>query len=88
MSVATARHAEAGPAPPGDTTAQLGPIGRLGGWTAAHFRVVLSAWIVIAVGLGFFAPRVETALSGVGARAWYLPAWARRVLPKVRFGHG
>ena len=24
----------------------------------------------------------------LGARAWYLPAWARRVLPKVRFGHG
>ena len=24
----------------------------------------------------------------LGARAWYLPAWARRVLPKVQFGHG
>jgi RND superfamily putative drug exporter len=23
----------------------------------------------------------------MGARAWYLPAWARRVLPDVRFGH-
>jgi hypothetical protein len=23
----------------------------------------------------------------MGARAWYLPRWARRVLPDVRFGH-
>ena len=36
------------------------------GYTATHFRVVLIAWLVIAVVLGFFAPRVETALSGAG----------------------
>jgi RND superfamily putative drug exporter len=47
-------------------TASVGPIGRLGRYTAAHFRGVLAAWIVIAVALGFFAPRVETALSGAG----------------------
>ena len=45
---------------------KLGPIGRLGRYTATHFRVVLVAWLVIAVVLGFFAPRVETALSGAG----------------------
>jgi RND superfamily putative drug exporter len=44
----------------------LGPIGRLGRYTATHFRVVLIAWLLIAVVLGFFAPRVETALSGAG----------------------
>jgi len=44
----------------------VGPIGRLGRYTATHFRVVLVAWLVVAVGLGFFAPRVETALSGAG----------------------
>ena len=44
----------------------VGPIGRLGRYTATHFRVVLAAWLVVAVGLGFFAPRVETALSGAG----------------------
>jgi RND superfamily putative drug exporter len=43
-----------------------GPIGRLGGWTAAHFRVVAIAWMVVAVGLGLFAPKVEHALSGAG----------------------
>ncbi len=44
----------------------IGPIGRLGRYTATHFRVVLVAWILIAVALGFFAPRVENALSGAG----------------------
>ncbi len=48
---------------------QLGPIGRLGRWTATHFRAVVAAWILIAVGLGVFAPRVETALSGAGWEA-------------------
>jgi RND superfamily putative drug exporter len=44
----------------------VGPIGRLGRYTATHFRVVLVGWLVVALGLGFFAPRVETALSGAG----------------------
>ena len=34
-----------------------------------HVRPVAIAWIVIAVGLGFLAPRVETALSGAGWEA-------------------
>jgi RND superfamily putative drug exporter len=44
----------------------IGAIGRLGRYVATHFRVVVLAWIVIAVGLGFLAPRVESALSGAG----------------------
>jgi RND superfamily putative drug exporter len=47
----------------------VGPIGRLGRWTATHFKVVAIAWAVIAVGLGVFAPRVEHALSGAGWEA-------------------
>jgi RND superfamily putative drug exporter len=47
----------------------LGPIGRLGHWTATHFRVVLAGWVVVAVGLGVLAPRVEKALSGAGWEA-------------------
>ena len=47
----------------------VGPIGRLGAWTATHFRVVALAWVVIVVGLGFFAPKVEKALSGAGWEA-------------------
>src|ERR1039457_811523 len=47
-------------------TSQLGPVGRLGRYTATHFRAVLIGWLLVAVVLGFFAPRVETALSGAG----------------------
>jgi putative drug exporter of the RND superfamily len=48
---------------------EVGPIGRLGHWTAAHFGAVAAAWVVVAVGLGIFAPRVEKALSGAGWEA-------------------
>ena len=46
--------------------AGVGPIGRLGRYTAVHFRVALIGWLLVAVALGFFAPKVETALSGAG----------------------
>ena len=48
---------------------QFGPIGRLGRYTATHFRTVAIAWALIAVVLGFFAPKVEKALSGAGWEA-------------------
>ena len=47
----------------------VGPIGRLGRFTATHTRSVVLAWVAIAVAFGFFAPRVETALSGAGWQA-------------------
>ncbi|MBV9942476.1 MAG: MMPL family transporter [Solirubrobacterales bacterium] len=47
----------------------LGPMGRLGRYTATHFRVVIFAWLLVAAVLGFFAPRVENALSGAGWEA-------------------
>ena len=46
-----------------------GPIGRFGRYTATHFRVVAIAWALVAIALGTFAPRVETALSGAGWEA-------------------
>jgi putative drug exporter of the RND superfamily len=46
-----------------------GPIGRLGRYTATHFRTVAIAWALVAVVLGVLAPRVETALSGAGWEA-------------------
>ena len=46
--------------------ANVGPLGRLGRYMATHFRGVLVGWVVIALVFGFFAPRVETALSGAG----------------------
>jgi len=48
---------------------QVGAIGRLGHWTASHFRIVAAMWVVVAVGLGVFAPRAEQALSGAGWEA-------------------
>jgi putative drug exporter of the RND superfamily len=47
----------------------LGAIGRLGHFAATHRAVVFATWAVLAVGLGFLAPRVETALSGAGWEA-------------------
>jgi RND superfamily putative drug exporter len=47
----------------------LGPIGRLGRFAALHRRAVFITWAVVAVVLGIFAPRVETALSGAGWQA-------------------
>jgi len=44
-------------------------MGRAGRWLSAHFRLVLGAWIVLAVVMGIFAPRVEHALSGAGWEA-------------------
>ena len=51
-----------------DTAApsSLGPIGRLGRLASTHRATVFAIWALLAVGLGFLAPRVETALSGAG----------------------
>ena len=48
---------------------RFGPIGRLGRYTATHFRTVAIGWALVAVALGFFAPKVEHALSGAGWEA-------------------
>jgi putative drug exporter of the RND superfamily len=48
---------------------EIGPIGRLGRWTATHFRAVAAVWVLIAIAAGVFAPRVEHALSGAGWEA-------------------
>ncbi len=47
----------------------VGPIGRLGRYTATHFRVIVIAWSAVAVALGALAPKVEHALSGAGWEA-------------------
>ncbi|MFI5004699.1 MAG: MMPL family transporter [Solirubrobacterales bacterium] len=48
---------------------RVGPIGRLGRYTATHLRTVLVGWLLVALVLGFFAPHVEKALSGAGWEA-------------------
>lgn len=64
----------------------VGPIGRLGAWAADHFRAVLVAWLVAAVGLGVLAPRVETALSGAGWEASGSQSVQARELIDANFG--
>jgi len=55
--------------PPAQHVPRVGPIGRLGRYTATHLRTVLIGWLLVALVLGFFAPRVEKALSGAGWEA-------------------
>ena len=47
----------------------VGPLGRLGRFTADHVRIVALSWAIVAIVLGVFAPKVETALSGAGWQA-------------------
>ncbi len=47
----------------------VGPLGRLGRWTATHGKLVALAWVVVALPLAVLAPRVEHALSGAGWEA-------------------
>ena len=69
MSTTALPHPAVRRVPPSEHTVGVGPIGRLGRYTATRFRTVLSGWLVLALVLGFFAPRVETALSGAGWEA-------------------
>src|SRR3954451_5718938 len=55
--------------PTSGTTRELGPLGRLGRWSACHRRRVFVAWALLAVTLGALAPRAEHALSGGGWQA-------------------
>ena len=64
---------------------QLGAIGRLGRYSAQHARRVALVWVVVAVGLGFLAPRVETALSGAGWEASGSDSVAARSLIQKEF---
>ncbi len=43
-----------------------GPVGRIGRWSARHAKWVGLVWVVVVLGLGVLAPRVEHALSGAG----------------------
>jgi RND superfamily putative drug exporter len=64
----------------------VGSLGRLGRWTADHVRTVTLAWVVVAVGLGAFAPQVEHALSGAGWEASGSESVTTRRLVQEHFG--
>jgi RND superfamily putative drug exporter len=64
----------------------VGPIGRLGRFSADHVRAVAIAWALVAVGLAVFAPKVETALSGAGWQANGSQSVQARTLIQNNFG--
>lgn len=63
-----------------------GPLGRLGVWVATHGRVVTITWLLLVVGLGVFAPKVEHQLSGAGWQADGSESVAARELAREHFG--
>jgi RND superfamily putative drug exporter len=63
----------------------LGRFGRLGLWTADHRRLVLVAWVAVALSLGAFAPFAERALSGAGWEAAQSESVEARALLEKRF---
>ncbi len=64
----------------------VGPIGRLGRLAATHAGAAFAAWAIVAVALGFLAPRVETALSGAGWEATGSESLAARQAIDRNFG--
>jgi RND superfamily putative drug exporter len=66
--------------------ANVGPLGRVGRWTATHRRPVAASWLVLIVALGVFAPRVEKALSGAGWQANGSQSVQARALIQSAFG--
>lgn len=71
---------------PEATRAKLGPIGRLGRLAATHRAATFAIWALIAVALGFLAPRAETALSGAGWEATGSESVAVRKQVDAAFG--
>ena len=74
------------PVPAVEHPESVGPIGRLGAWVAGHVRAVSISWLVVAVALAVFAPRVETALSGAGWQANGSQSVQARTLIQRNFG--
>jgi putative drug exporter of the RND superfamily len=64
----------------------VGPLGRLGRWSARHSRAVFVAWAVVIVALGALAPHAEHALSGGGWQADGSESVRARALIDRHFG--
>ena len=66
-------------------TPQVGPLARLGRYTATHFRQVLLAWLLVAVMLGLFAPEWRRRCRGpAGKRAAPSPRGAQADRTRLR----
>jgi RND superfamily putative drug exporter len=83
-TTATRRHAAS--APDADLGYRPGPLGRLGVAVTHHARLTTVVWLLVIIGLGAFAPRVETELSGAGWQANGSDSVAARELAQEHFG--
>ncbi|WP_332666651.1 MMPL family transporter, partial [Aeromicrobium sp.] len=63
-----------------------GPLGRLGVGVTHHVRLTTALWLLVIIGLGAFAPRVESELSGAGWQANGSESVAARQLAQDHFG--
>ncbi len=63
-----------------------GLLGRLGVWVTHHTRMTAIVWLLVIVGLGAFAPKVEAELSGAGWQADGSESVAVRELAQEHFG--
>jgi RND superfamily putative drug exporter len=84
-TTAPGRHARPA-APDPDLGYRPGPLGRLGVWVTDHARLTSVVWILLIVGLGAFAPKVESELSGAGWQADGSESVAARQLAQDHFG--
>ena len=74
------------PAPLEPPAPRPGPLGRLGVWVSDHARITTGVWMLLIIGLGAFAPRVEAELSGAGWQADGSESVAARELAQDHFG--
>ena len=87
-TTAIGRHSAKAPdqQPDARPTSRSGPLGRVGMWVTDHARLVTVVWLLVIVGLGAFAPRVESELSGAGWQANGSDSVAARELAQEHFG--
>jgi RND superfamily putative drug exporter len=88
-STATRRHAQPVPHDADDPYGigyRPGPLGRLGLWVSHHRKATALVWLLLVIGLGAFAPKVEANLSGAGWQADGSESVAVRELATASFG--
>lgn len=86
-STATRRHAHTPPdTDPYGIGYRPGPLGRRGLWVTHHRKATALVWLLLVIGLGAFAPKVEANLSGAGWQADGSESVAVRELATEQFG--
>ena len=87
-SMATSRHAQtpSNNSDPYGIGYRPGLLGRLGLWVTYHRKATALVWLLLVIGLGAFAPKVEANLSGAGWQADGSESVAVRELAAESFG--